>query len=342
MPPFASAVIALAVLRLADPGPGPGDPTRFEFTQIHMGSEFKLILYSTDEPTARRASDAAFTRIAALDSALSDYNPASELNRLCDAAGGPPVAVSDDLFAVLDRSLALSRESGGAFDVTIKPVVRLWRRAFRQKELPDPRELAEARALVGYQMLHLDPAARTARLERPGMRLDLGGIAKGYASDAAQAVLREHGITAALVAAAGDIVVSDPPPGEPGWRVGIAPLESSESSPTELLLLSHAAISTSGDAERFAVIGGVRYAHIVDPHTGVGLIDRASVSVVAKDGTTADSLATTVFVLGPEQGLPLVEARAEAAALFVRLEGERPGNHPSHRWKDLPRAPVLP
>ncbi len=160
---------------------------------------------------------AAFDRIKALDATLTDYDPDSELMRLCDRAGGPPVAVGPDLFAVLARAKELYDRSGGAFDPSIAPVVRLWRRARRERKLPDPALLAQARALVGGRRDPARPGRRTVELARPGMKLDLGGIAKGYASGEAIAVLRREGIASALVAGSGDIVVSDPPPGRAGW-----------------------------------------------------------------------------------------------------------------------------
>jgi thiamine biosynthesis lipoprotein len=283
-----------------------------------MGTRFKLILYAPDEASAGRAAQAAFERIAALDGIMSDYRPTSELMRLCQKAGGDPIPVSEDLFFVLSRSQELSRRTDGAFDVTIGPIVRLWRRARKIHELPDSEDLARARALVGHNNMRLDPKARAVQLLKPGMQLDLGGIAKGYAADAALAVLKRHGVTRALVAAGGDVAVSGPPPEAEGWTVGIAPLEDPDSKPNRYLLLQDAAVSTSGDAEQYVEIDGKRYSHIVDPKTGIGLVGRISATVMARNGTTADGLATAVCVLGPERGLALVEATEGAAALIVR------------------------
>lgn len=321
-------------------GAAPLEPaeTRFEFRQTHMGSAFKLVLYTNDPATARRASRLAFDRIAQLDKALSDYDPESELIRLCDRAGGPPVPVSADLFAVLERSLAMARRSGGAFDPTIGPVVRLWRRARRERRLPDPETLAKARDRVGFALVKLDARARTVRLLKEGMRLDLGGIAKGFAAQEAREVIKRAGITRALVAGAGDINVGDPPPGADAWTIGIAPLEDPDGRPSRFLKLKDAAVSTSGDAEQFVEIDGRRYAHIVDPRTGLGVVARSSVTVVAPDGATADSLATAVYVLGPERGLTLVDQVEGAAALIVRAGEGGQETIESRRWRDVPRA----
>src|SRR5262249_49774852 len=158
--------------------------SRFTFTEPHMGTRFKIIVYASDERTANGAVKAAFQRIADLDGIMSDYRPASELMQLCKKAGGEPVRVSEDLFTVLARAQEVAKRSDGAFDVTVGPVVRLWRRARRTKEFPDAEELARARALVGYDKVRLDAKARTVQLTKAGMLLDLGGIGKGYAADA--------------------------------------------------------------------------------------------------------------------------------------------------------------
>jgi thiamine biosynthesis lipoprotein len=205
--------------------------------------------------------------------------------------------------------------------------VRLWRRARRQHELPSEERLAQARAAVGYEHLRLgcDPqrdGETTVQLLRPGMQLDLGGIAKGYAADEALRTLSERGIDRALIDAGGDIVMSGPPPGQTGWLIGIARLEP-DGEPTQFMRLAHRAVATSGDAWQYVVIDGVRYSHIVDPRTGLGLTRRSSVTIVAHDGITADSLATAVSVLGPEKGVTLIEETPETASLVVYLDDEQ-------------------
>jgi FAD:protein FMN transferase len=306
-----------------------------------MASPFKIVLYSTDHATARRASRAAYDRIAGLNRILSDYDPDSELSRLSQSAGGQPVPASADLFDVLARAKEIYERSGGAFDVTIAPVGRLWRRARRDRRLPDKVLLAAARQLVGSDKMRLDRAARTVQLTQPGMRLDVGGIAKGYAAQKAIDVLKAEGIDRALVAAAGDIVVSNSPPDALGWRIAIAPVDKSQPGPPRVLLLANSAVSTSGDAERFVIIDGRRYSHIINPATGLGVEDRASVTVVAPDGSTADALETTVYVLGPERGLKLVDDTPGAAAIFVRLTPDGIKTFESARFKDVKTASGL-
>ena len=299
---------------------------RFDFSSPHMGTLFHISLYASDQATAQDAAQAAFRRIADLDNIMSDYEADSELMRLCDQPFGKPVPVSADLFAVLQEAQRFSELSGGAFDVTVGPYVRLWRFARKKKVLPSEAELAAARCAVGWRKLRLDAHNRSVTLWAPNMRLDLGGIAKGYAADQALALLKSKGITRALVAASGDIAIGDSPPGQRGWKVGISPIDAlTDYQPSthqlSTLLLRNAGISTSGDTEQFIEIGGVRYSHIVDPSTGLGLTNRIQVTIVARDATTTDGLATAVSVLGVKGGLPLVDSLAHVGAFILTKNG---------------------
>jgi thiamine biosynthesis lipoprotein len=184
--------------------------------------------------------------------------------------------------------------------------------------------LSRARQAVGWQSLTLDAEHQTATLKLPKMQLDLGGIAVGFAIDEALSVLKEQGIDSALIDGSGDIGVSAPPPGQPGWRISVAPLDA-DGPPSRHLLLKHAAVTTSGDAFQFVEIDGVRYSHIVDPSTGLGLTSHSSVTVIAPTCVMADSHATTVCVLGPERGLPWLRKHApRAEALFVTASPQEP------------------
>jgi thiamine biosynthesis lipoprotein len=314
------------------PGSQDDELQRFEFKQVHMGTEFRIVLYAPNETIAKKAADAAFARIAELDGIMSDYKSTSELMQLCKKAGGEAVSVSDDLLKVLTRALEISRLTEGAFDVTVGPVVRLWRRARRTMKLPDADELAAARKLVGWQQVEVDAKAKTVKLATRGMLLDLGGIAKGYAAQAALEVLRRHGITRALVAASGDIAVSDAPPGAAGWKIGVAPLENPNAKPSHYLSLTNAAVSTSGDTEQYVEIDGKRYSHIVDPKTGLGLTTRMTVTVINTDGKTSDGLATGLCVLGPKRGLEIVEKMEHAAALYIVAGPDGPVEQASKRF----------
>ncbi|MGH7193003.1 MAG: FAD:protein FMN transferase, partial [Candidatus Saccharimonadales bacterium] len=311
------------------------DLRRFEFQQTHMGSPVKITLYASEERFANRAAEAAFARFAELDRVMSDYKADSELSRLSGTAGsGRAVAVSDDLWKVLDRARQVSEASEGAFDITVGPYVRLWRRARRSKEFPSAERLEEARGAVGYRLVRLDRPRQTAELLTPGMRLDLGGIAAGYAVDEALAVLARRGVTRALIDASGDVGAGDPPPGKEGWTIGIAPLDAT-GPPSQYVRLRNAAVTTSGDAFQHVVIDGRRYSHIVDPRTGLGLTEPSSVCVLAADCITADSLATAVSVLGPRDGLQLIERTPRAAAFIVREVNGTVETHASTRLRDF-------
>jgi len=260
-----------------------------------MGVDTRLIVYAADKSTAEDACAAAFERIAALDTIMSDYRKDSELMRLCDKAGHGPVRVSDDLFRVVRKSQEISRQSDGMFDITVGPLVRLWRKARKTGVLPKSKEIKEARALVGWKKLTLDAHARTLQLETKGMKLDLGAIGKGFADDEAQTVLKKHGITRALVEMGGDIVVSGPPPGTRGWTIRVPNAGKGDQAPN--MPFANCAISTSGDTEEFVVIGSVRYSHVIDPHTGLALTKGVQATIIAHDGLTSDPLSTALTLL---------------------------------------------
>lgn len=297
-----------------------GAPQRFSFSEAQMGAPWRITLYAPDETTANRAAKAAYARVAELNRVLSDYDSESELSRLSATAGtGTAVRLSNDLWAVLRASQALAAKTDGAFDITVGPLTKLWRRARRQKELPRAELLEAALAATGYQSLQLDPKQQTGTLLKPKMRLDLGGIGMGYAVDEALKVLKREGIAIAMIDASGDIGTLDAPPGQRGWRIGIAPL-SGGGPASRYVLLTNMALTNSGDAFQAVELGGKRYSHIVDPKTGLGLMNRSSVTVVGRDCTTADSYATAVSVLGPAAGTKLIEATPEAAVLIVRQD----------------------
>ena len=307
--------------------------SRFEFAQPQMGTLFRIVCYAEDANIAKATTNAAFSRIAELNDIMSDYSPTSELTRLNERAGGPPQEVSPDLFYVLCKGQQMSELTNGAFDVTVGPVVRLWRRARRRHELPSPERLAQALGRVGFKKLWLDEATHSVQLSESGMALDLGGIAKGYAADEALKVLVQSGMPRSLVAAGGDITVGSPPPDSGGWKVAISPLNKAD-KPMRHLLLKEAAVSTSGDAEQYVEVQGKRYSHIVDPRTGIGLVGHRSVTVVSPNGITSDSLATALSVMGSTRGLELADSLKDTAALFVEATQDGVQILCSKRWKD--------
>lgn len=338
----AVAIVILASISLAkDPEAAAEDLHRYEFSGVAMAAPVKLIVYAKDQETAESTWGAVMARLEELNQLFSDYDPESELSRLCTLGGpGWPIRVSRELWEVLSRAKEFSRLSEGAFDVTVGPVVRLWRRARRQKALPSQARIAEALQFVGYEKVRLEEKNLTVELLREGMRLDLGGIAKGYAGDQVLSLLAERGISRALLDIGGDIRLGDPPPGTEGWRVAIEPF-GDEDRPPQVLLLSRCAIATSGDTERFVILGGRRYSHIVDPRTGWALTGNMQVTIVAPEGITADALASAVRVMGPEKGLALVDKLPGTAGFVVYLPDGSPPDAPplvfaSKRWAELP------
>jgi len=265
-----------------------------------MGTLFQCSLYARDESTAEDAWRAAFDRIKAIEGVASDYDEESELRRFCARPVGEWTPLSRDLERLLIRSRDLFELTDGAFDPTVGPYVRLWRRARRSGELPTQARMDAASASVGMGLIELDDGR--ARTLAKGMRVDLGAIAKGDALDQAMQVLHEHGVERALLDGGGDLVIGASPPGAAGWKVALRPL--GEEGSVWALELSEVALATSGDASSF-VLDGVSRSHIIDPRTGWALTSSAAAAVMADDGATADALASALCVMG-EEGIELI------------------------------------
>lgn len=299
---------------------------RVSQTQRLMGVPWTITVYGESDTAGRAAIAAGFAEVARLESLLSDYDPASELSRLsARAPTAQPQRVSDDLWRVLGRAVEIRDATNGAFDPTVGPLTSLWRQSRRSGRMPLPDKLKTARAAVGPETLRLVPASQGVVLTQPAMRLDLGGIGMGYAIDRAVEVLGRQGITAAMIDASGDIAVSAAPPGAAGWTIAVASLRAagggeSAGDAGEHLVLTHAAVTTSGDAFQAVEIDGRRYSHIVDPRTGLGVAGPAAVTVVAPDCATADAVATAASVLGPGQAAAVIDGSPGCAARFVWLE----------------------
>ena len=307
------------------------DLHRYEAVEPHMGTLVRITLYAPGEQAATRAFRNAFDRIRALDHILSDYRPDSELNHIAKSAVGRAVRVSDDLFAVLTASQDLAEATGGAFDITQGPVIRLWREARKTARVPDRAALQEAARRGGFRKLHLDAEHRTVMFDTEGMALDVGGIGKGYAASEAIEVLDGLGVRSALVAISGDLAFSEAPPGQRGWRIAVHPTETLPG----LLELTHAAVSTSGSSEQHVDIDGRRYSHIIDPTSGIALVDDITVTVIARHGLHADGLDTAISVLGADRGLTLINSRPDAAALIIQRTDAGTRVLPSSRFLEI-------
>ncbi|BCU76370.1 FAD:protein FMN transferase [Luteolibacter sp. LG18] len=264
-----------------------------------MGTRFAITTHGPDEVKAKEAAADAFAKAEEINAVASDYIADSEVLSLSKAPPGQATVASPLLFDLLVKARHAADLTEGRFDPTIGPLTKLWRETRRRGQLPDADTLAKARAACDWHALKLDPATRGVTLEKPGMRLDLGGIAKGYAADAMFTLLRDRGFPRTCVAAGGDLRLGDPPPGETGWKVGIRSLEKDKLS--DEIPLANCGVSTSGDLQQFVEISGVRYSHIIDPATGLGMTRHLAVTIVAKDTTTSDSLDNAACLAEPDQ-----------------------------------------
>ena len=285
---------------------------RFEFEEPHIGTLVRIILYAPTSEVAEKAAKDAFATFRKIDGIMSAFDDESELSLLCKNNGSEQV--SEDLFTVLRAAKHYSTISDGAFDVTVGPMVLLWRHSRRRGELPKEEYIKSAKELVGNHLWELDECTRSVRLLKTGMRFNLGAIAKGYAIDKAFEVIQKHGITSMLVDAGGDFRLGAPPPNTEGWRIAKG---------GENVLMKNTAMATSGDLYQFVEIDGVRYAHIVDPKTGLGMTGLSTVHVTAPTAMEADALATAVAVLGKEKGTALIDKLPKVTVEIVDESRER-------------------
>ena len=278
---------------------------RHHFTRLIMGVEANITIESElPRDQVEQAARACFDRLAQLDAIFSDYKRDSELNNLTKQPINTPTKVSSDLFLIISQAQHISDITNGAFDITIGPYVALWRTARSTGTLPTKEQLADAKQRVGNHLISLNQANQTITLHANNMKLDLGGIAKGYAAEAGIKVLKAQGFPRCLVALAGDVATGDAPltsePTEPpslGWRIDI----DSDHSTTNSLRLKNRSVSTSGDTQQFIDIAGIRYSHIVDPRTGLGAVGTTPVTIVGPDGAITDALATAFTIMSDVQ-----------------------------------------
>jgi len=282
-----------------------------------MGTAIEVELQAAGRAEAEAAIAAVMAEMHRIDATMSPHKADSELSLVNAGAADGPVAVSDGMFGLLSRALAYSKLSGGAFDITFASAGRLY--DYRAGIAPDAATLAAALPLIDWRHVLLDPATRSVRFARSGVRIDLGGFAKGHAVDNAVAILRRLGIANAMVAAGGDSHVMGNRGSRP-WTVAVRDPRR-EDAVVALLPLEDVSISTSGDYERFFERDGVRCHHLLDPRTGVSPSSVRSVTVIADDGLTTEAFSKTVFVLGVEQGLRFVEAHAGVDAVIVDAQG---------------------
>lgn len=271
------------------------EPWRFQ--RELMGTRFTIVCHAEDSAWAKRQAEAAFKVAEEVDRVASDYLADSELASLTSLPVFQPVVLSPLLFDLLTHARALAEKTHGAFDPTLGPLTRLWRQTRQQRRLPEVAVLEAARLATGWRHFSLDPTSRRVTLHREAMSFDLGGVAKGYSADLMLESLAAAGLRQAMVAAGGDIRLGDPPPGREGWRVAVQTQDLTRHD--EVRVLANAAISTSGDLHQSVEIEGVRYSHILDPATGLGLTRRMAATVIADEAKLSDALATAACVMGP-------------------------------------------
>lgn len=282
-----------------------------------MGTEVRVELWHEDVAAARAAIGAVMDEMHRIDALMSPYKPDSELSRINREAAQKPVVISQEMFDLISRSLDFSKLSGGAFDITFSSVGYLY--DYREHIKPTDAEIAKALPGVNYRHLQLDRKHRTIHFARNGVRIDLGGIAKGYAVDNCIALLKKRGITNAIVTAGGDSRLLGDRRGRP-WNVGIRDPRHSDDV-VVVLPLADVAISTSGDYERYFEEDGVRHHHIINPKTGKSASGVRSVTVIGPDGITTEGLTKSVFVRGPEEGMRLVESLPNVDAIIIDATG---------------------
>ncbi|MEZ5420353.1 MAG: FAD:protein FMN transferase [Vicinamibacterales bacterium] len=292
-------------------------------TRVHrfmMGTSMTMEVSGADAATRGDAIEEAFAAIAEVDRLMSNYRADSELARVNREAAAAPIPVSAPLFSVLSAAREVSRRSGGAFDITVGPLMKLWGFFRKQPHVPTAGELDAVRPLVGDGQLILDDDARTVRFARPGVELDLGGIAKGFAVELAGGVLRRRGLSG-YVDAGGNQYFVGSPVGKTEWQVGIED-PVIRGALLGRLSLAGGAVSTSGGYHNYFEAGGRRYGHILDPRTLQPSNRSLSVTIVARDATIADALSKPVFLLGPVQGLALAESFPGVAAIIATPDAE--------------------
>lgn len=271
---------------------------RRDFSAPLMATTFRITTWTKPDAVIEKEIDSAFNIIARLNSVFSDYEPNSEISRL-SRSGTKGMKVSDDLWTILVAARDIAAATDGAFDFTCGHLSHLWRRALRRGSLPPEDRLEEARQLTDWTKVEFDEPSKTVRLMEPGMLLDLGGIAKGYAADSALRSLKEAGLPQTLVTAGGDLAIGAPPPDQSGWKITLRTFE--EEDQDSVIQTANAGVSTSGDLHQFVEIDGTRYSHIVSPKTGLGLSDRIACTFIAPNATTSDAMATACCVAGPEK-----------------------------------------
>ncbi len=287
-----------------------------EVKTTSMGTEIVVSLWAQSPAAASVASQAVIAEINRIDQLMSSYRPSSELSAVNKGAAKHPVTISAELYDLIERAGEFSELTSGAFDITYASVGYLY--DYREKKYPEKDKISNHLAAVNYHHIQLDAENKTVKFRRAGVRIDLGGIAKGHAVDRSIEILQQAGIKHAMVTAGGDTRVLGDHKGRP-WSIAIQdPMQ--KNNPVAVIPLVDEAISTSGDYERFFDEGGIRYHHIIDPETGDSARKVKSVSIIGPESTTADALSTSLFVMGLDRGMELINSMQGYEAIIVDAE----------------------
>ncbi len=304
---------------------GASDEARYgahlEASRMSMACLYAIDAYGPDAATLPKILEDAFDEVDRIDRLMSHYRPDSPLSRINREAAGHPVAVNPELFDFLVESIRYSRESNGAFDITVGPLMKAWGFFKGDGRLPTPEQLNDARRHVGSPHVVFDRARQTIAFDEPGVELDLGGIAKGYAVDRVVRLLRARGVSAALVSAGGSTIFGlGAPPGQDAWEVAVQdPFDARKTAMR--VRLNNRALSIAGTSEKWFEAEGVRYSHIMDPRTGMPVQGILSVAVLAATGTAGDALDDAFFVLGVERSRRNVSRLPGTEAFFFVPDG---------------------
>ncbi|MDP3940025.1 MAG: FAD:protein FMN transferase [Deltaproteobacteria bacterium] len=316
-PPLLLCAVALLAAAVTAAGEG----RVFVRSRYLMGTAVEIKARGADAAETQGAINAAFDEIARLEALMTTWSADSDVSRVNAMAGRAPVRVAPEVIEVVEHALGVSRLTGGAFDITIEPLVQLWGIDGDGKaKVPAKKEIDAALGRVGYRHVHVDRGEGTIFLDEAGVRIGLGGVAKGYAAERARGVLKARGVRSAIVNAGGDMAMLGKD-GDRPWRVDIR--DPREPGGTMgWLQLENRTVHTSGDYERFRVIKGKRYHHILSPLTGYPARRSQAVTIVSRDGALGDALSTGVLVLGPEEGIKLIESLDGVAVLVVDNGGK--------------------
>ena len=323
------ALLLLPLLWISPPAAASGGLVRYEASHQAMGTIFTVVAYGPNSAYLGEVADQAFQEIDRLDDEMSNYKPQSELSAINREAYRQKVVVDPELFKLLEDSIRYSEESGGDFDITVGPLMKAWGFFRGWGHLPSPSELARVRKRIGYQHVNLDVAARTIRFDEPGIEIDLGAIAKGYAVDRVVKILRAEGIKQALVSSGtSSIYALGSPPGEQGWKISVRnPLDRTKAAC--VLRLQNLSLSVSGGFEKFFELGGKIYAHIMNPHTGIPVQNMLMTVVVSPSGTDSDALSTSFFVEGVKRSRDYLEQHPNLTVIFYLP------NHSGHAYQQI-------